>query len=174
MRRGPQPVRRGPLSARSLHEGRVPPRPGRLRPSRCPTAPPRRSRSSVARGRGDCRARGRERPRGVGPADPADAGPRPEQRRARAIFRAIAGRPAREGQRGVRPPRVAADRLDEFRGNRRRQDPLRRDRRQGMASYLTGNRVGFSPAAGQLLCGRKAARSRPITTATLNSGFGQR
>ena len=102
----------------------------------------------LARSRDRRRPRRRIRPRGVRPADPADADPRPERHRARAAYGADQQRAAREGQRSLRPARFAADRFDALGRDRRRQDPVRRNRRQGLGFLPQGQSRGVHPPRG--------------------------
>ena len=79
-------------------------------------------------------------------------------------------RPARKGQRGLCPPRRLADRFDEFGGDRRRQDPVRRNRRQGVGRLSEGQSRGVHPPRGAAdRRQRNPRRSAPITTAIPNS-----
>ena len=132
-------------------------RSSRKAPASCPSERARRSRRviresveerlrEVESGR---RARGRVRARRVRPADRSRCSA--SARRAAALeaaYRADRQGPAREGQRGLCPPRLAADGFDELGRDRRRQDPVRRSRRQGVGRLPQGQSRGLHPPRG--------------------------
>ena len=152
-RAGPGQGSRGPCrrararSDRGGHPGKRRQTVGQGRARRSKGSSARSSRSGCAGSR-RCRARGRGRARRLGPADPADA---QRSARPRARSKRISSRPAtdqREKDSEAFARRVALlIEFDAFGGDRRRQDPVRRDRRQGLGFATSRAIAGSSPAA---------------------------
>ena len=144
--------------------------------------PATRSRRRSARRRGAARRsrpgrgpRGRDRARGVRPADPADAVDRPERGGARSAYRAEPRGAAQGRRRGLRPPRLAADGFDALGRDRRaaRSCPTRSTTRPGaptsraIAASSPAARCGCS-AAPRRRAHRRPLRERPRVPASVN------
>ena len=190
--RGGQPQRRNRPGAgrRAASRSRKPPRmppsararrsraSSRRAPANCPKRRARRSSGSFARASRNGCARSRTSPPARSSSARAASDRLTQQMltlgqtrcRARAAYRADQQGSAREGQRGVRPTRVAADGFDELGRDRRRQDPVRRNRRQGVGQLPQGQSRRVHPPRGAAdRRQRDAARSRRITTAIPSS-----